>query len=82
MSNLVVYLAWPSWAQLGQAKPSYDNGFMVALAWVACLKSQSQAIRLQLFSYIYSCKVHIQLDFYMPQCMKTSSNLKLEAIQY
>ena len=36
-------LAWPE--AVSQAKPGHDNGFIVALAWPAMLKSQSQAMK-------------------------------------
>ena len=32
---------------LGLAKLGHDDGFLVALAWFACLKSQSQAVAFQ-----------------------------------
>jgi hypothetical protein len=31
------------------AMPGYDDAFMVTLAWTGVLKSQSQAVKLQLF---------------------------------
>jgi len=34
---------------MGQAKPGHDNGFKVALARPALLKSQSQAVKPGLF---------------------------------
>ena len=46
--GIVLCLARPqamSWAKLG-----HDDGFIVALAWLAWLKSQSQAVRPWLFS--------------------------------
>jgi hypothetical protein len=58
---LVVCLARPQ--AMSQAKPGHDDGFIVALAWLGCLKSQSQAVRLQLFSELYFLNyvTHLQL---------------------
>ena len=43
--------AWVSRGQIGQAKPGRVDGFMVALAQLAFLKSQSQAVKPRLFNY-------------------------------
>jgi hypothetical protein len=73
MQQLVLCLVQPK--AISQAKLDHDDGFIGALAWLTCLKSQSQAIRLWLFSKWYT-------GFWCRKCMKTtSSNLKLEAIQ-
>ena len=49
--GIVLCLARPQAAS--RAKPGRDDGSIVALARLACLKSQSQAVRPRLFSEFY-----------------------------